>query len=281
MATLLELQARLTKAQAIVVPVVPASRASTPVVGISYPDWLKAIDALVRAAWSRGRLEDEGYDGIEALPDFDTRTMWKAGMSPVEALQHASKEWAAAAVKAQVAQVARGDRQPVQATSPAVTRSDQARNYGLGRIPVGTRVLFGRQRGEQTLGEIVSVGSARYKIRQMEPRGSLRDYPVGSLWNIPFRLATVEGVLRGASVVDEDDEDELDEEAGDAGDVVGRSWNGIPIGKVFASRSRQFRVVGFKPGRPVYPVVAARIPDGKRFKFMVSTVKSAPAKPVP
>lgn len=145
--------------------------------------------------------------------------------------------------------------------------------------------MFGRQRGEQTLGEIVSVGSARYKIRQLEPRGVMRDYPVGGLWNIPFRLATVEGAVRGAirgTPVghDEDDEDDLDEESGDAGGVVGRSWNGIAIGKVFASRSRQFRVVEFRPNRPVYPVVAARIPDGKRFKFRASTVLGAPEKPV-
>jgi hypothetical protein len=42
---------------------------------------------------------------------------------------------------------------------------------------------------------------------------------------------------------------------------------GIEIGKVFTHRGIAFKVVEYVPTRPKYPVIAARIQDGKRFKF--------------
>jgi hypothetical protein len=46
----------------------------------------------------------------------------------------------------------------------------------------GDRVLYGRRRGEQTLGEVVKVNPSRLKIKQLEPRGI---HPVGTEWNVP------------------------------------------------------------------------------------------------
>ena len=265
MATLLELMAKAAKAQ--------TSKTSSPssalsssaqTMRVAYPDWLKAIDGLVRAAWSSAKLGDEGYDGIEGLPDLSARALWKAGLSPVEALQHANTEWATAAVKSQMARLARGSL-PIQQAPKA-----RAKSYALGRIPVGTRVLFGRDNGEQTLGEIVSIGSSRYKIRQLEPRGSMRDYVVGSLWNIPFRLATVEDRM---PILDRDeDRAPRAKPRSNAGAAMRQDLSGITIGNVFSAGIRQFRVVEFQPNRPRYPVVAVRIPDGKRFKFTVLQV---------
>jgi hypothetical protein len=50
---------------------------------------------------------------------------------------------------------------------------------------VGDRVLYGRRRGEQTLGQVVKVNPSRLKIRQLEPRGI---HPVGTEWNVPPAL---------------------------------------------------------------------------------------------
>lgn len=59
---------------------------------------------------------------------------------------------------------------------------------------VGMLVNFGRSHGEQTLGRIVRVNAVKCKVEQMESRGTLRNYPVGTLWTVPTNLLTpVEG----------------------------------------------------------------------------------------
>jgi len=50
---------------------------------------------------------------------------------------------------------------------------------------VGDRVYFGRTRGEKTLGTVVKVNPKRLKVRQEEARGSMRSYPVGTVWTVP------------------------------------------------------------------------------------------------
>ncbi len=54
----------------------------------------------------------------------------------------------------------------------------------------GEKVYFGRSHGEKTLGEIVKDNTKTYKIRQLEARGSYKNYPVGSLWNVAKSLVT-------------------------------------------------------------------------------------------
>ena len=55
---------------------------------------------------------------------------------------------------------------------------------------VGDQVLFGRTHGEQTLGEVVKVNPKKLKIKQLESRGTMRDYPVGSMWAVPPNLVS-------------------------------------------------------------------------------------------
>jgi len=57
---------------------------------------------------------------------------------------------------------------------------------------VGEQVLFGRSRGEQTLGEVVSKGRTKLKIKQLESRGTMR-YAVGTIWTVPPSLCTKTG----------------------------------------------------------------------------------------
>ncbi len=58
------------------------------------------------------------------------------------------------------------------------------------QFKVGMKVYFGRKRGEKTLGEIVKMNPRKAKVKQLEDRGSIRDYPVGTLWTVPFTLLT-------------------------------------------------------------------------------------------
>jgi hypothetical protein len=56
---------------------------------------------------------------------------------------------------------------------------------------VGMRVYFGRSHGEQTLGEIVKVNRAKLKIKQLESRGTMKSYPVGTVWTVPASLCSI------------------------------------------------------------------------------------------
>lgn len=53
------------------------------------------------------------------------------------------------------------------------------------------------------------------------------------------------------------------------------------LGREFLSNGYRFKIAGFKPSATRYPIVGTRIPDGKRFKFMLSTVRAGlkPAGP--
>lgn len=53
---------------------------------------------------------------------------------------------------------------------------------------VGMKVLFGRQNGETTLGEITKVNGVKCKVKQLESRGTMKAYPVGTIWTVPASL---------------------------------------------------------------------------------------------
>jgi hypothetical protein len=50
---------------------------------------------------------------------------------------------------------------------------------------VGQKVVFGRERGEQTRGTIVKINRLKLKVRQDEPRGTR---PIGTVWGVPPSL---------------------------------------------------------------------------------------------
>jgi len=60
----------------------------------------------------------------------------------------------------------------------------------MSTLKIGDRVLFGRTRGEKTLGEVVKVNPSRLKIKQLEARGG---HPIGTEWAVPERLCTLAG----------------------------------------------------------------------------------------
>lgn len=55
---------------------------------------------------------------------------------------------------------------------------------------VGMLVNFGRSQGQQTLGKIVKVNAVKCKVEQLESRGTMRSYPVGTIWTVPTSLLT-------------------------------------------------------------------------------------------
>ena len=55
-------------------------------------------------------------------------------------------------------------------------------------LKTGMVVYFGRKNGEKTKGQIIKVNRTKCKVRQEESRGMYRDYPLGTVWTVPFNL---------------------------------------------------------------------------------------------
>jgi len=64
-------------------------------------------------------------------------------------------------------------------------------------LTVGQQVRFGRSSGEQTLGTVMKINGKSVSVRQDESRGSMRSYPVGTIWKVSPTLVTP--VTGGAS----------------------------------------------------------------------------------
>ena len=64
-------------------------------------------------------------------------------------------------------------------------------NLTINDFSVGDIVRFGRDRGQQTKGEVVKVNRKNLKIRQLEQRGRSRSYPVNSIWTVSPELCTL------------------------------------------------------------------------------------------
>jgi len=54
----------------------------------------------------------------------------------------------------------------------------------------GDKVIFGRRSGEQTRGTVVKVNAKSIKVRQDEARGTMRNYPVGTVWKVAPALVS-------------------------------------------------------------------------------------------
>jgi hypothetical protein len=55
-------------------------------------------------------------------------------------------------------------------------------------LKTGDMVQFGRSQGEQTLGRVVKVNAKTIKVEQLESRGTMRDYRIGTIWNVAHNL---------------------------------------------------------------------------------------------
>jgi len=55
-------------------------------------------------------------------------------------------------------------------------------------LSVGDKVIFGRGRGEKTLGEIVKLNPTKAKVRTLEARGTQRVTTVGAVWTVPYGI---------------------------------------------------------------------------------------------
>lgn len=55
---------------------------------------------------------------------------------------------------------------------------------------IGMEVMFGREGGEKTRGKLLKMNRAKFKIEQLESRGTFQDYPVGTLWTVPPHLVS-------------------------------------------------------------------------------------------
>lgn len=62
--------------------------------------------------------------------------------------------------------------------------------YTAADFAIGEKVLFGRSRGEQTLGEIIKKNPKRAKVKQLEERGTHKSHQVGTVWTVPYSLLT-------------------------------------------------------------------------------------------
>lgn len=57
---------------------------------------------------------------------------------------------------------------------------------------INLRVIFGRNHGEKTLGEVVKFNPSRAKVRTLENRGDGRGSVVGATWTVPYSLMKTE-----------------------------------------------------------------------------------------
>jgi len=68
---------------------------------------------------------------------------------------------------------------------------------------VGMKVIFGRNNGEKTLGEIIKINPTKAKVKALEERGNGRGSAVGTTWVVPYSLLTPADNTGGKSVADE------------------------------------------------------------------------------
>jgi len=55
-------------------------------------------------------------------------------------------------------------------------------------LSIGDKVIFGRGRGEKTLGEITKLNATKAKVKTLELRGVRRAGRVGEVWSVPYGI---------------------------------------------------------------------------------------------
>jgi hypothetical protein len=150
----------------------------------------------------------------------------------------------------------------------------------LNGFSIGDKVYFGRTHGEQTLGEVAGLGRTKLKVKQLEQRGTMRSYPIGTIWTVPVSLcrkaagapvtvpAAAAPAPPAAPVQGMDDPKEFARKAAVLGlpaDCLGQ-W--IELG-----RGKRVQIVGINLRRPEYPV-SVQGTQGGRYKLTVFSVKT-------
>jgi hypothetical protein len=54
----------------------------------------------------------------------------------------------------------------------------------------GDKVYFGRTHGEKTLGEVIKVNGKSVKVKQLEQRGTMKNFAVGTIWRVALSLVS-------------------------------------------------------------------------------------------
>jgi hypothetical protein len=95
-------------------------------------------------------------------------------------------DWCAAVDAEEAAAAKKPKKKPKKKRSPP--KPKQSRSRAKTGWSLGDLVMFGRKRGEKTIGEIVGgIGSKRIKVRQLVRR---RAHPIGSVWRVQPSLLT-------------------------------------------------------------------------------------------
>jgi|TARA_E500000305_G_C4009509_1_gene231909 hypothetical protein len=72
---------------------------------------------------------------------------------------------------------------------------------------VGMQVYFGRSNGEQTLGKIVKINPKKFKVEQLESRGTRKSHNVGTVWTVPPSLCSPATDVPGGEYATKSDSD--------------------------------------------------------------------------
>jgi hypothetical protein len=72
---------------------------------------------------------------------------------------------------------------------------------------VGMQVYFGRENGEQTLGKIVKINPKKFKVEQLESRGTRKSHNIGTVWTVPPSLCSPATDVPGGEYATKSDSD--------------------------------------------------------------------------
>ena len=147
---------------------------------------------------------------------------------------------------------------------------------------VGDLVMFGRQHGEQTRGEVMKVNGKKIKVKQTEARGAHR---VGTIWTVPPSLCQkLDGIaptVQAPATVAPQAKSGME-------DVVSFALKarllGLPedcLGKTIVSCGKKVTIVGIDMKRHKYPVLITGVQGGQYILDVASTLSAlgTPATP--
>ena len=133
-----------------------------------------------------------------------------------------------------------------------------------------TLVMFGRPKGEKTLGKVIRrLPSGKYEVEQLEARSK---YRVGTVWTVPAHHMA----LTHRTTPKEAPKARVAQS--DAEFAAAALQVRLPAdckGEYFARRGVLYQIENINLRRPTYPVGVSRVCDGKRFKVSALSVRLA------